>query len=189
MRHLPVIVATIAAVAAGALITSAAFVARGHAGGGPATAARGAAPGATARIEDDPASIQFRSGKPDVFRMHGRLTSATPLDPTRDGVVLLVENAAGVLYRGALVPGDVRNQHGRFRFVDRDAPSGRGVHDGLAKLDVCFRKGAYHVTVRAYGEFAAAILPAMTVQLAVGDAVFASGGEWTRTRRGWRFQF
>ena len=87
------------------LIAVAAMIAAGAVGG--------AAPRVTAPIAEDPASIQFRTGKPDVFRMHGRLTSPTPLDPTRDGLVLLVENAAGVLYRGALVPGDVRNRHGR----------------------------------------------------------------------------
>ena len=146
-----------------------------------------AVPRATPPVEDDPARIIFREGKLDVLRIHGALTPATPIDPATEGFAVALRNADGLLYRAAVLPGDLRGRR-RLTFLDRGAPAG-GLRDGLYKVSLLREGARYHFGVQAYADLSRATLADMTLRIDIGDDVFVKEAEWRRTRAGWRLTF
>jgi hypothetical protein len=53
----------------------------------------------------------------------------------------------------------------------------RTVQDGLV------------VTIEAYGDFSAATLPTMTIQIGIGDDMFFTKGAFTARKYGWYWSF
>ena len=139
-------------------------------------------------IKKDPATIWFRSGKPGVLSLHGRIMPLTPIDPVADGLGIIVTNTNGVVFRGRLLPGDLKRVRNRFTFGDRAAAAGNGRRGGIQKIVLSKDRARYRLTLRAFGDLDAATVPVMTVQIVIGDDAFFSKGEWWRTKRGWKFE-
>jgi hypothetical protein len=146
------------------------------------------APRASRPLVDDPALIHFRPGHLDLLRIHGAVTPATPIDPVDEAFEIVLRNADGVLYRAALLPGDLSHTR-RPTFLDRDAAAGTGRRNGLFRVSFLRQGRRYHFGVQAYADLARATLPAMTIQIAIGDDVFVSAADWHRTRVGWALDF
>jgi TQXA domain-containing protein len=141
------------------------------------------------RIKKDPAAIVLNQGKPDVFRLHGLLIPLTAMDPSADGLRIIVTNANGVVFNSGLQPGDLKRVRNRFAFTDRTATTAQGRYSGIQKVRLTKQRGRYRLTLRAFGTLDSATLPVMTVQIVVGDDAFFNKGEWRRTRRGWKLDF
>jgi TQXA domain-containing protein len=141
-------------------------------------------------IEKDPATIWFRSGKLGVLGLHGRLVPQTPIDPIAEGLGIIVTNTNGVVFRGSLMPGDLKRvQKDHFTLGDRAAVAADGRRGGIQRIVLSKAGARYRLTLRAFGNLDAATVPVMMVQIVIGDDAFFSKGEWRRTRRGWMLGF
>ncbi len=147
----------------------------------------------------DPAVIRFAANqpksskarhRPDFFRVHGRLQPQTAHDARAEGVSVLVTNSNGVIYKAHLLPGDLDLHARTLSFKDKAAARGEGTRDGLfrVKLQGTVRNGIT-VTVEAYGDFSRATIPAMTIQIGIGDDMFFTKGAFSKRRYGWYFNF
>jgi hypothetical protein len=47
-------------------------------------------------------------------------------------------------------------------------------------------RGEWRLNVKSYGDFSAAILPEMTLQMIVGNDVFQRSTTWTKLKTGWK---
>jgi len=149
-------------------------------------------------ILKDPAVIRFadkhapsrKAGRPDLFKMHGRLVPQGPTDPVAEGISIVVTNNDGVVYRAQLLPGDLEGRSSGFVFKDKPALRGAGSRDGIyrAKLRRSVR-GHYILTLEAYGDLSAAKLPVMGIQVGIGDDMFFAKGTWEQRRYGWYWSF
>jgi len=147
----------------------------------------------------DPAVIRFAAKRPksskarqhpDFFRVHGRLEPTTAHDAVAEGFTVVVTNPNGIIYKARLFPGDMERRWSAVRFTDKAARHGNGTRDGLSRVKMTrSTKGAIIVTVEAYGDFSAATLPAMTIQIGIGDDMFLTKGAWTQRRYGWYWAF
>ena len=142
-------------------------------------------------INNDPARIRFGNhpGDPGLFKIHGRFTIESPMDPPADGFTILVSNAAGIVYQATLHAGDLVGGKGRFKFQDPTAKHGAGTRDGLYKVVVRLKlfKGVlnYMFHLQAYGDFSAAS-ELMTTQVIAGDDTASLTGHWTAIAKGWK---
>ena len=129
----------------------------------------------------------------DYFQIHGRVdVSEGQFDPTAREFGVAIWNANGMIWSGRLHAGDLKaraSSSKRFVYRDHDASSGNGARDGIYMVATRFRRisGAlsYQIRVKAYGDFSAATLPLMTIQVSGVDAVASNTSQWKRTRRGW----
>jgi hypothetical protein len=142
-------------------------------------------------IIKDPAQIKLRPSRIDRLSFSGGVIPASPaqIDPLNEPVGFLLTNANGAIYRAQLQPGDLKGSAIKFGFRDPSARFGSGIRDGLYKVKGFLRNGVYHFNVFAYADLSAATLPTMTLQIVVGDDAFFTKANWTRTSRGWRYEF
>ena len=151
------------------------------------------------QILRDPAVIRFAARhpknskmrqRPDFFRVHGRLEPKTAHDVVTEGLTLVVTNANGVIYKARLLPGDLSQHWSTMSFVDKPAARGEGSREGLYRVKI--RRGVRDglvVVIEAYGDFSAATLPAMTIQIGIGDDMFYTKGVFSQRRYGWYWSF
>ena len=145
-------------------------------------------------IQDDPARIIFRTGKPDLLKLHGRLFPSTPLDAPFSNIRMTLSNAAGVIWEGFLQPGDCapNRLETRCKFKDRGAAKGQPIRDGISlfKLRNSKTNGAVLFQMKAFSDdLAAATDPIMTFEVQIGDDRFATHGVWSPRQNGWIFIF
>jgi TQXA domain-containing protein len=141
-------------------------------------------------ILEDPAVIKLIADGPDFFRIHGFLQPQSPCDPLSEGLSIVVTNGNGVIYKAQLRPGDLVRRWSSMVFVDKPAKRGRGARDGLYRVKLLRgREGRIGVTLEAFGDFSAATLPAMTVQIGIGDDMFFNKAAWSPRRYGWHLIF
>jgi TQXA domain-containing protein len=136
-----------------------------------------------------PASSRARQ-RPDLLRVHGRIEPGTAHDAVAEGLTLLVTNAHGVVYKARLLPGDLQRRKSGMSFVDKAAARGAGTRDGLYRVRL--RRGindSLVVSIEAYGDLSAATLPAMTIQIGIGDDMFYTKGAFSSRRYGWYWAF
>ena len=146
-------------------------------------------------VRRDPAVIRFNAGRngTDMLWIHGNFRAALDVDFTTDRFAVILSNANDIIYQGTLVPGEFKrkvNGKGRFVFRDRDArANGQGDADGIYRVSLRERFEQGHVYVyfrlRAFGDFAAATVPTMTLQVAAGDHVGTITADWRKTGYGW----
>ncbi len=151
------------------------------------------------QILRDPAVIRFAATRPkssrlrqrpDFFRVHGRLQPPHALDAIAKGLTVVLTNSNGVIYKARLLPGDLQRHWSTLSFVDKAAARGQGTRDGLYRVKLKHGVGdSLVMTLEAYGDFSAATLPTMTVQIGIGDDMFFTKGAWTRRRYGWYWSF
>ncbi|MCC6764035.1 MAG: DUF4215 domain-containing protein [Deltaproteobacteria bacterium] len=151
------------------------------------------------QIQRDPAVIRFAHRqpkssrmrtRPDFFRVHGRLEPKTAHDALTEGLTLVVTNTNGVIYQARLLPGDLQKHWSTLSFVDKAAARGEGERDGLYRVKL--RRGvrdSLFVVIEAYGDFSAATLPTMTIQIGIGDDMFYTKGAFSARRYGWYWAF
>jgi len=147
-------------------------------------------------IEDDPAIIRFSNNpeRLDYFKIHGRFRLASgQMFPDVENFGILVTNADGIVYRGALDPGLLTKKaggKGRFKFRDRLAKKGLGTSDGLSRVSIrprTFSGVDYLVfSVRSYDDLSAATMADMTTQVVLGNDVGSLSATWTERPNGWR---
>ncbi len=147
----------------------------------------------------DPAVIKFAAtrpksskarNRPDFFRVHGRLEPQSAHDALTEGLTLVVTNTNGVIYKARLLPGDLKRHWSTMAFVDKGAARGEGAREGLSRVRL--RRGVRNslvVMIEAYGDFSAATLPTMTIQIGIGDDMFFTKGAFSTRRYGWYWSF
>ena len=110
----------------------------------------------------DPAAIIFRPTKPghDYFKVHGRMIVPNLAAALSGKFGILLTNANGVIYKGVLLPGDLKPKGSGAIFSDKTASKGPGTRDGLSKVKIK-NKGTYvQVEVKAYGNLSSGDGPA-----------------------------
>jgi len=138
----------------------------------------------------DPAAIIFRPTKPvhDYFKVHGRMIVPNLAAALSGKFGILLTNANGVIYKGVLLPGDLKPKGSGAIFSDKTASKGPGTRDGLSKVKIK-NKGTYvQVEVKAYGNLTSATVPLMGVQAVIGDTNAAYKSEWQKRSNGWRLK-
>jgi len=146
-------------------------------------------------VRRDPAIIRFGAGRSgtDMFWIHGNFRAAQDVDFTKDPFAIMLSNAEGLIYQGTLVPGEFKkkvNGKGRYVFRDRDArANGQGDADGIYRVSMREKvENGYvyaYFRFRAFGDFSAATLPRMTLQIAAGNHVGTITADWRQTGSGW----
>jgi TQXA domain-containing protein len=151
------------------------------------------------QILRDPAVIRFAHRRPksfrervrpDFFRVHGRLEPESAHDALTEGLSVMVTNTNGVIYKAHLLPGDLKQHFTTMSFVDKAAARGEGTREGLYRVKL--KRGIRNslvVTVEAYGDFSAATIPTMTIQIGIGDDMFFTKGAFTARKYGWYWSF
>ncbi|HEY2775737.1 MAG TPA: hypothetical protein VGK20_16975 [Candidatus Binatia bacterium] len=124
------------------------------------------------------------------FQFHGRFVPAAGIDPMADGFVLTLVNANGEIWRGQVLPGDLRSDPGRNRFwLNSTVASSSASSGGIAALHIRKRQDQgvtdYGIRARAYGDFSRATLAQMTTQVYVGSNVGYVTAMWTRHSDRW----
>jgi cysteine-rich repeat protein len=138
------------------------------------------------QILRDPASVQFRPGRPDILKIQGGIIPSHPIDPATMRAGVLMTNADGVIYRALLNAGDLQPHGTRWQYVDKTAASRPG--GGIFKIQLFNRQGIYHVKVKAYGDLSHATLPTMAAQFQLGDDVYLNRSVWRQRGNGWHLQ-
>ena len=142
-------------------------------------------------ILDDPSIIRI-TGDPtrDYFKFHGRvLAHPDDIDPAAGGIGLVVSNEEHVIFRGELLPGDMKCKNLKCKFKDNGAKRGRGVRDGIFKVGTRFKKvggeWSYVFTFQVVADMSKATLPRITTQVYGVDDVGFLTSDWTRKGSGW----
>jgi hypothetical protein len=143
------------------------------------------------RIRRDPAIIKFGlDGRPDRLTIHGRFPLSSTVEPFAEHFSYSLANDEGVIYRGVLIPGDLRGSAKRLKFKDRTARHGVGSRDGLSivRLKLLTVGGEPYLSflVKAYGDLSAATLPLMASQIVVGNDSGYLERAWSPTKSGWK---
>jgi len=142
-------------------------------------------------VQRDPSFIKF--GPPgqgrDLLQLQAKVKT-TQTTVTGVEVDWLLSNSKGVLFKGALIPGDlVPNASAKvFQFKDVAARSGQGRRFGIyiAKIKPLRDGSGYTFKMQAIGDFSAADEPNMSFQFYLGEETFFSGVPWMQTGNGWR---
>lgn len=136
-------------------------------------------------ILNDPAMIKFgRNGRLDQLKIHARFEPITPIDFYTDGIGFSLSNANGVIFRAALIGGDMEgNSSGSsWKYKDKLARSGFGRRSGIAKFQVKIKLWdgtlSYPFKIQAYGDFSRATLAEMTSQISYGNDLATLTGVW-----------
>ncbi len=139
------------------------------------------------KILRDPAKLIFgRNGRLDRFKIHGRILQQASIDLSTAGLTIMLSNANGVILQEQLSPGQMVSRGSWYRFRDRDARFNGGFF--IAKVKPRTIKGIdyLHFSVMMFGDHAAATLPTMTTQIAIGGHTATLTRDWTATSRGWK---
>ncbi len=140
-------------------------------------------------ILDDPALITG-----ERIRVHGKYIPTTTVDPVADGFMFLLTNENGVIYRGRLLPGDIKlvssGRRPRWGFKDLAAKKGTGSRDGIFKFQLRVHREpdgstSYPFFVRVYGDMSFATEKRMTTQVYIGDDVGHLTAEWLGQQGRW----
>lgn len=128
------------------------------------------------------AELRFRPAL-DVLQLHLQVSPATPISPTAEVNGVVLSNLNGVVVNASLPPGSLTSPNGkRFRYRN---PAARKL-GGIGRFHVILRpNGSYRVDVDLYGDFSAATLPDMTLQLTLGDDSFSNFSTWVQVGNGW----
>jgi len=149
---------------------------------------------ACARIRRDPAFITFgKNGSPDRLRIHGRFKLSSPVDPLGEAMAFSLDNDHASIYRGELVPGDLKPAGKGFAFKDATASrAGIGIRDGLSSVRMKYvteDDGLYlSFVLIAYGDMSAAREPWMTSQIVVGNDAGYLHAHWILLKNGWKLK-
>lgn len=142
-------------------------------------------------ILDDPSIIRISEDpKRNLFKFHGRVIAHPDvIDPVEQGWGLVVSNEEGIIFSGAVLPGDMRCKKLNCKFKDVGARRGTAIRDGIFKLGTRFKKvdgeWSYVFTVKVIADMSRATLERMTTQVyGVGDIGFLTS-DWTRKGNGW----
>jgi hypothetical protein len=144
------------------------------------------------KIRRDPAFITFgKDGRPDRLRIHGRFKLESTADPLAEGLSISLTNDNGSIYRGQLLPGDMKASGSKFVFKDATASStGVGIRDGIASARIKFQEfeGEPYLNfiLIAYGDLSAATEPWMTSQIVVGNDTGFLRAQWILLKNGWK---
>jgi hypothetical protein len=150
-------------------------------------------------IKRDPAIIKFKPGKPDLFRIHGRVDAVRgDFDPFVEGMTMSIFNNNGLIHSGWVLPGEFSARGGRrdgmpkrYRFRDRTAKTlgDATANNGVFRMSTRFRTicGTPSYTVKAtmYADLSAATEALMTVQIYGVADVGAITAEWKKRNNGW----
>jgi hypothetical protein len=109
-----------------------------------------------------------------------------PYDPTTDGLKITLSNANGVVWSGALLPGDIIKRGRAWRYRDRT-----GVRNGIRALTTSPRKrdGVWRLSLSVTGDFSAATLAEMTVTVEAAGMTVPKTSLWTQVPDGWQTFF
>jgi len=141
-------------------------------------------------------TIRFKGNGLDRFKFHGRVKLdppflGGPVDPVTSGFSFDLFNDFGLIYGGAVYPGDfepLRNLYYRFR--DPEARYGGGTRGGIYQILTRFREYSdgwyYTVRIMAFSDLSLATEPRMTVLFYEVDGDAAITAEWVPTQFGWR---
>lgn len=135
--------------------------------------------------------IQFgrKPNKPDLLTVRSAFPPTMTLGyPPLEAFEITLSNANGVVYHGELQVGDLAQKAQAFRFKDPLAKKGLGIRDGLAWVELrpVPKDGGMRITVKAYGDLSAAILPEMTVVTSLGGQAVGRTMTWERKGFGWK---
>jgi hypothetical protein len=141
-------------------------------------------------IKRDPSRIVFgRPGESDQLTSHGRVEPRVRVDPSTVEVGWMLTNGRGAIWRGALIPGDLRVSRSgtRFFYEDPEARHGRGKRFGISRVKIRKTRGgtSYNYRIEAYGDFSAAG-PDMALQFYVGEENFFFEAPWMPRPWGYR---
>jgi hypothetical protein len=141
-------------------------------------------------------TIRLKGNGVDRFKFHGRVKLdppflGGPVDPLTSGFSFDLLNGFGLIYGGAVFPGDfepMRNLYYRFR--DPDARYGGGMRGGIYQILTRFREYSdgwyYTVRIMAFSDLSLATEPRMTVLFYEVDGDAAITADWVPTKFGWR---
>ena len=103
---------------------------------------------------------------------------------------ITLQNANGIVYSAALLPGDLSRRGKSLVFIDRNAKKGTGFRNGLSKVKIQEVPNGLgvRVTIEAYGDLKDATDPTMTLTLRVGEHENSITDTWQQTNFGW-FRF
>lgn len=134
-------------------------------------------------VERDPSTLSWTR-----FKMHGYFVPTTPVDPLRDGFVVLLTNEDGEIFRAQLVAGDFvergrRENRKVWKFRDRLARLGEGIRGGISKVWVKQRlieseEVAYPFRIEVYGDMSRATKARMTTQVYLNNDVAYLTATW-----------
>ena len=130
--------------------------------------------------------IVFQRRGLDLLRFQASFKPLTAVDPATEQVGVLITNADGVVFADLMPPGTLRRVGKSFSGTVKAAKTAGGIY----KIKITpLADGSYRVNIKGYEEMSAtAILPAMNVQLLIGDDVASSASIWTPIKVGWRVQ-
>ncbi len=135
----------------------------------------------------DPAIISLRAGA-DQIDYHGRLVLADAVervDADQNAFVFRLTAPDGtVLFETSLPVGALVSEQRGTIFAFRD-PLARGTGNGVGRVLLKYRRGAYGVSLRAYGDLSQSEAT-MTSHVLIGQKEWTIAGTWTATPRGWR---
>lgn len=128
------------------------------------------------------ADLRFRPAL-DVLQIHLEVDPTTPIAPASEVLGVVLSNANGTIVNLSLPGGALTSPNGkRFKYRDKNARK----LGGIGRVQIILRpNGNYRVDMEVYGNFAAATLADMVLQLTLGDDSFANASTWLQTVNGW----
>ncbi|MEW6270206.1 MAG: Ig-like domain-containing protein [Thermodesulfobacteriota bacterium] len=141
-----------------------------------------ACPGLTrARPHLRGADLRFRPAI-DVLQVHIEVDPATPIAPAAEVLGVVLSNANGTIVNLSLPPGSLASPNGkRFRYRNVAARK----LGGIGRAHIILRpNGNYRVDLDVYGDFSAATLADMTLQVTIGDDSFVNASTWVQVVNG-----
>ncbi len=146
-------------------------------------------------IKDDPSIIRFGNfGKPDYFKMHGRILSPFGgFDPTAEEFTFDLHNTSGLVHSitlpaGSLAPsGNKNGQPTRFKYKDKAARLAGGIFQLTGRFRNVSGEPSFPIKLKVYGDFSLALEPHMITQwYGVGGGIGFLVADWNETNRGWK---
>ncbi|HEY8516151.1 MAG TPA: hypothetical protein VIS07_11615 [Candidatus Binatia bacterium] len=123
-------------------------------------------------------------GAVDVLQFHADITPQSPINPPAEHFTLTLSNANGVIFSETLGANQFKKSGNRFQFRDPHARKSFG----FSRVTIRKRPGAntYRIDLIAHGDMAAATLPLMAVEIAIGDDTFFTQNVWQQKAFGWQ---
>lgn len=127
----------------------------------------------------DPARVQFRRGSLDQFKVHAYVIPKTPVNLVDDGVTFRLSNMFGDVFQRGF-PGYQFSPVGRSTFAYKTESS-------IVRLTSRLRDGrlTYAFKIKVKTDLALAVIPLMTMDLAIGNDKFKLTASWRKRGNGW----
>jgi hypothetical protein len=94
-----------------------------------------------------------------------------------------------MIYTASLLPGDLEQRGGAYKFSDAAAKRGLGIRGGLARVELRPLpkvEGGMRVTIWAYANLTSATVAEMTVEITVGGDTTTTTAIWIQRSYGWQ---